>query len=203
MSNKNLLLGLLVAWLAGSIWWQKNKIENCSTTQNTTVSDSLAIADSLALLQTAVADTVVADSIVADAITLATPAVGTTEDDLAKNEKYSSVFKPMNLYFRTNEANYIKTDENQKFLDEAKAYLSENKDKSLSLTGHTDSDGAEDANLKLSTRRASDVKKQLQSKGFEASQLATDAKGELEPAATNDTPEGKKANRRVTIVVNQ
>lgn len=199
MSNKNLLLGLLVACLAGSAWWQKNKIENCSTTQNTIASDSLAIADSLALLQTAVVDTVATDTVTS----LATPAAGITEDDLAKNEKYSSVFKPMNLYFRTNEANYIKTDENQKFLDEAKAYLAENKDKSLSLTGHTDSDGAEDANMKLSSKRASDVKKQLQGKGFEASQLATDAKGELEPAASNDTPEGKKANRRVTIVINQ
>lgn len=199
MSNKNLLLGLLVACLAGSAWWQKNKIENCSTTQNTIASDSLAIADSLALLQTAVVDTVATDTVTS----LATPAAGITEDDLAKNEKYSSVFKPMNLYFRTNEAIYIKTDENQKFLDEAKAYLAENKDKSLSLTGHTDSDGAEDANMKLSSKRASDVKKQLQGKGFEASQLATDAKGELEPAASNDTPEGKKANRRVTIVINQ
>ncbi len=198
MSNKNLLLGLLVVWLAGSAWWQKNKIENCSTTQNTAVSDSLVIVDSLALLSSAISDTVATDT-----VTLATPAAGTTEDDLAQNEKYSSVFKPMNLYFRTNEANYIMTKENQKFLDEAKAYLSENKDKSMSLTGHTDSDGAEDANLKLSTKRASDVKKQLEGKGFGASQLATDAKGELEPIASNDTPEGKKANRRITIVVNQ
>lgn len=198
MSNKNLLLGLLIAWLAGSAWWQKNKIENCSTTQNTAVSDSLAIVDSLALLSSAIADTVATDT-----VTLATPAAGTTEDDLAQNEKYSSVFKPMNLYFRTNEANYIMTNENQKFLDEAKAYLSENKDKSMSLTGHTDSDGPEDTNLKLSTIRASDVKKQLKGQGFDASQLATDAKGELEPTASNDTPEGKKANRRVTIVVNQ
>lgn len=202
MSNKNLLLGLLVAWLAGSAWWQKNKIENCSTSESTMSTDSLAIADSLALLNTT-ADSLVAESAAADTIALATPAVGTTEEDLAKNEKYSSVFKPLNLYFRTNEANYIKTDENQKFLDEAKAYLAQHSDKSLSLTGHTDSDGADDANLKLSERRATDVKKQFTAKGFKADQLTTDAKGETEPAASNDTAEGKKANRRVTIVVNQ
>ncbi len=202
MSNKNLLLGLLVAWLAGSAWWQKNKIENCSTAQNTISSDSLAIADSLALINIA-ADTIVADSAAIDSVALAIPAAGTTEEDLAKNEKYSSVFKPMNLYFRTNEANYIKTDENQKFLDEAKAYLAEHPDKSLSLTGHTDSAGADDANMKLSERRATDVKNQFTAKGFKAAQLTTAAKGETEPAASNDTPEGKKANRRVTIVVNQ
>jgi outer membrane protein OmpA-like peptidoglycan-associated protein len=194
MLNKNLLLALLGLSLAGSWWWQKNKIENCTTTNTqVTVADSTAImADSLTVASTAIVDTA-----------LSTPAVGTTEDDLAKNEKYSSIFKPMNLYFRTNEADYIKTDENQKFLEEAKAYLAENKDKSLSLTGHTDSDGADAANMKLSERRAIDVKGQLGSKGFNADQLTTDAKGETQPAASNETAEGKKANRRVTIVVNQ
>ncbi len=197
MSNKNLLIGLLLAWLAGSAWWQANKIMNCSATETTIVNtDSLRIADSLA--QLAAMDTVKVDT-----TAMITPAPGATEDDLAKNEKYSSVFKPMNLYFHTNEANYIKTDENQKFLTEAKAYLAEHKDKTLTLTGHTDSDGADDANLKLSERRSKDVKNQFIAKGFNAEQLTTDAKGETQPAASNDTPEGKKANRRVTIVVNQ
>lgn len=196
MSNKNLLLGLLALWLLGSLWWQKNKIENCDSDQAATIAvDSTALIDSstiLAPIDTAVVDTA-----------LVTPAVGITEDDLAKSEKYSSVFKPMNLYFHTNEANYIKTDENEKFLTEAKAYLTEHKDKSLSLTGHTDSDGADDANMKLSERRASDVKKQLVARGFYAEQLTADAKGETEPVASNETAEGKKANRRVSIVVNQ
>jgi outer membrane protein OmpA-like peptidoglycan-associated protein len=201
MSNKNLLLAGLVAWLLGSIWWQKNRIMNCSSTEVT--SESLAMVnatDSLTKINT----TVVADSIsTIDSATVVVPVAGTTEDDLAKSEKYSSVFKPMNLYFHTNQADYIKTDDNQKFLNEAKAYLAEHKDKSLSLTGHTDSDGAEDANQRLSEKRSIDVKKQLSVKGFSAEQLSTDAKGETQPMAPNDTPEGKKANRRVTIVVNQ
>jgi outer membrane protein OmpA-like peptidoglycan-associated protein len=200
MSNKNLLLALLLACLGISAWWQYNKIMDCSSTETAVVNtDSLARArmtDSLAALPKA-------DSIKTDTVALATPAAGITEDDLAKNEKYASVFKPMNLYFHTNEANYIKTDENEKFLKEAKAYLAEHKDKALSLTGHTDSDGADDANMKLSERRSKDVKKQFVAKGFSAEQLTTDAKGETQPAASNDTPEGKKANRRVTIVVNQ
>lgn len=197
MSNKNLLLGLLAAWLLGSAWWQANKINNCEKTDSmAATADSTMVVDSTVAM--AAADTSIVDSVV-----LATPAAGTTEDDLAKGEKYSTVFKPMNLYFHTNEANYIKTDENQKFLTEAKAYLAEHKDKSLSLTGHTDSDGADDANMKLSERRAVDVKKQLSSKGFTADQLTTNAKGETQPAASNETPEGKKANRRVTVVVNQ
>jgi OmpA-OmpF porin, OOP family len=202
MSNKNLLLALLAAWLFGSAWWQKSHIMSCAS--DPVASDSLAVSasvgdslqlDGAAQLQTDTA-TLATDS-------LATIAAGTTEDDLAKNQKYESVFKPMNLYFHTNEANYIRTDENQKFLNEAKAYLAEHKDKSLQLTGHTDSDGADDANMRLSERRANDVKKQLTTKGFTAAQLLADAKGETQPVADNATPEGKKANRRVTIVVNQ
>lgn len=206
MSNKNLLLGLLALWLLGSAWWQKEKIMNCSP--GAAAVDSLALkatADSLAMV-TATTDSLAlsADSLSASPNdSLQSIAVGTSEDDLAKSQKYENVFKPMNLYFHTNEANYIKTDDNQKFIDEAKAYLAEHKDKTLSLTGHTDSDGAESANLRLSERRANDVKKQLVAKGFEAAQLKTDAKGESQPVADNSTTEGKKANRRVSIVVNQ
>ena len=196
MLNKNSLLALLALWLLGSAWWQTSKIMNCSAPDVEINTDSLNLADSLANLP-AIADTILTDT------AMVVPATGASEDDLAKNEKYTSVFKPMNLYFRTSDANYIKTDENQKFLDEAKAYLAANPDKSLSLTGHTDSDGGESANQKLSERRSSDVKNQLVGKGFTATQLSTDAKGETKPIASNDTQEGKKANRRVTIVVNQ
>lgn len=194
MANKNLLLGLLALWLMGSAWWQVNKIMKCDAVIQTAVSDSTAV----------IAEPIIADTLVVDTTqSLTTVATGTTEDDLAKSQKYESLFKPMDLYFRTNEANYIKTDDNQKFIDEAKNYLKEHPDKRLQLTGHTDSDGAEAANQKLSEKRAADVKKQLVAKGFNAQQIVTEAKGETQPIASNDTPEGKKANRRVGIVVNQ
>lgn len=124
-----------------------------------------------------------------------------SEEALAAAEKYEDVFKPMDLYFKTGSSDYIHTPDNEKFLDEAKKYLATHKDKKLSLTGHTDNVGADDKNLVLSGKRAAGVKSAFVKFGIAADQLSTEAKGETQPKASNDTPEGRKANRRVSIVV--
>lgn len=124
-----------------------------------------------------------------------------SEKDLANAQKFEGVFKPMDLYFPTGSASYIKTDANQQFVGEAQKYLAANPDKKLLLTGHTDDDGNEAMNLTLSRQRAERARKQLASTGIPADQLAIDGKGETQPKESNDTPEGRRANRRVDIVV--
>ncbi|MFN4145935.1 MAG: OmpA family protein [Runella sp.] len=124
-----------------------------------------------------------------------------TEKELAEAEKHTTVFEPMDLYFNTGSSSYIVTSENQKFLKNAKTYLAENKDKKLLVTGHTDNVGSESSNLALSKRRAEDAKRALIKAGVSAKQIITDAKGQTSPKASNDTPEGRTANRRVSIVV--
>ncbi|MBD2754292.1 OmpA family protein [Spirosoma validum] len=124
-----------------------------------------------------------------------------TEKELAETQKYTSVFEPIDLYFPLGEANYIKTDETKKFFDEAVKYLSSHKDKKLLLTGHTDNTGPEEANMRLSRDRANDVKSKLRKSGIESDQIEVSAKGESEPKADNKTMSGRKANRRVTVVV--
>lgn len=124
-----------------------------------------------------------------------------TEEALAAAEKYEDVFKPLDLYFKSGSADYIKTADNNKFLEEAKKYLAANKDKKLALTGHTDNVGPDDKNMTLSGNRAAGVKAAFAKYGISSAQLVTDAKGETQPKASNDTPEGRKANRRVSIVV--
>jgi OOP family OmpA-OmpF porin len=84
---------------------------------------------------------------------------------------------------------------------EAKKFLTENKDKKLLLTGHTDSDGGEPLNLALSKKRANIVKARFVAMGMPADRIVTDGKGETSPKVPNDSPAGKRANRRVTIVV--
>lgn len=125
-----------------------------------------------------------------------------TEAELAAAEKFTSVFEPIDLYFKLNEANYIKTADTRKFFDEAARYLKKHKNKKLRLTGHTDNTGNDAANLRLSRERASDVKSRLRSSGINASQIVVDAKGETDPKADNSTITGRRANRRVTVVVN-
>ncbi|MPR32176.1 OmpA family protein [Salmonirosea aquatica] len=124
-----------------------------------------------------------------------------TEEGLANAQRFESVFKPIDLYFPTGSADYINTDANRQFVEEAQRYLAENKDKKLILTGHTDNEGDDEINMTLSRDRAEGVKKQLMQLGITADQLVTDGKGETQPKESNDTPEGRRANRRVAIVV--
>jgi OmpA-OmpF porin, OOP family len=67
--------------------------------------------------------------------------------------------------------------------------------------GHTDSDGSDAANQKLSVRRSEAVKAYMVSKGIEANRVYTEGKGEKQPVADNKTKEGKAKNRRVEIEV--
>ncbi|SEJ68205.1 OmpA-OmpF porin, OOP family [Dyadobacter koreensis] len=127
--------------------------------------------------------------------------IAVTETDLANEQKYESIFKPLDLYFPAASAEYIKTAENEKFLKEAKKFLSDNNDKKLLLTGHTDSDDSAEWNLKLSKKRANIVKAKFVALGMPADRIITNGKGEAEPKASNDSPAGKRANRRVTIIV--
>ena len=56
-------------------------------------------------------------------------------------------------------------------------------------------------NLVLSTRRASTVANYLVSKGIDPNIVSAKGFGETHPVATNDTPEGRAANRRIVITV--
>ena len=58
-------------------------------------------------------------------------------------------------------------------------------------------------NLDLSSRRADAVVRYLTSKGVNPSVISAKGRGETHPAAPNDTPDGRKQNRRIEVVVEQ
>jgi OmpA-OmpF porin, OOP family len=71
----------------------------------------------------------------------------------------------------------------------------------LSIEGHTDSDGADAANLDLSQKRADAVRTYLvDAYKIDAARLETKGWGEGKPMDTNNTAEGKAINRRVELV---
>ncbi|MES1188241.1 MAG: OmpA family protein [Myxococcales bacterium] len=74
-------------------------------------------------------------------------------------------------------------------------------DKLVSVEGFTDSRGADDMNQKLSQDRANAVKDYLVSQGVKPEKLRAVGRGEANPIASNDTPEGRANNRRVEIVI--
>jgi len=71
----------------------------------------------------------------------------------------------------------------------------------LNIIGHTDADGSDDVNLKLSKKRAEAVKNALISMyNISGDRLQTDGKGESMPIGDNKTSDGKAQNRRVEFI---
>jgi outer membrane protein OmpA-like peptidoglycan-associated protein len=87
-------------------------------------------------------------------------------------------------------------------LDEvAKALKDMDDDKSAQVEGYTDSRGADDANQKLSQARADAVREHLVGQGVKPDKIRAVGKGEMNPVASNESPEGRANNRRVEIVI--
>ena len=67
----------------------------------------------------------------------------------------------------------------------------------VEVQGYTDNVGSQNANLRLSQRRADMVKDYLVSGGVSASRIIAKGYGENNPIATNETIEGRGMNRRI------
>ncbi len=87
------------------------------------------------------------------------------------------------------------------FLEQLKIYLGENPGKQVTLYGHADSRGSEEANFYCSQERAEFIKTQLIESGIDEMQIQVEVMGDDFPIASNDTPEGRQMNRRVEISV--
>jgi len=81
--------------------------------------------------------------------------------------------------------------------------LKQNPNEKVTITGHTDSDGEDDSNMRLSDRRAKTVRDILVSYGVQRSRITTVPKGETTHVQSNATDRGKAANRRAEVRITQ
>lgn len=86
-------------------------------------------------------------------------------------------------------------------LDKVASTLSEYSKTYVDVYGHTDSTGSDAINEPLSRNRAEAVSGYLSSHGVAAARIGTQGFGSRQPVATNATPEGRQANRRVEIKI--
>jgi len=84
-------------------------------------------------------------------------------------------------------------------LDRVVAILESDSTLHLHIEGHTDTEGTDERNDRLSQRRARSVKRWLESKGIPAARMDTKAYGSKRPIAPNETSEGMAQNRRVEM----
>ena len=82
-------------------------------------------------------------------------------------------------------------------LDAVSTVLREHPKIQIRIEGHTDSDGGEDMNQKLSERRAKSVHSYLVKSGINAIRMEYVGFGEMRPMSSNSSSAGKSKNRRV------
>ena len=85
-------------------------------------------------------------------------------------------------------------------LNEIVKLMKAHEDLKFEIDGYTDSDGSDDANMKLSQSRADAVKARLADLGINKDRLIAKGFGETRPIDKNDSAEGKANNRRVEFV---
>lgn len=89
----------------------------------------------------------------------------------------------------------------QRTLDQVADTLGQYNQTYIDIYGHTDSTGSDAYNQTLSERRALSVADYLSGHGVQSARIATRGYGETQPVASNDTDEGRAANRRVEIKI--
>lgn len=98
-------------------------------------------------------------------------------------------------------------DESLPDLEKLAKLLNKNLEIKIEISGHTDSKGSDEYNMKLSKKRAIAVRKYLIKNGVSPERITAVGKGETMPIARNvnpdgtDNPEGRQLNRRIELKV--
>ncbi len=104
-----------------------------------------------------------------------------------------------NIFFETGKSTLLPASFAE--LDEIVAFLNEGTVSLIEISGHTDNEGSDAINEKLSKQRGQAVVTYLISNGIDANRLQAAGYGELKPLDTNKTTEGRSKNRRVEFLV--
>jgi outer membrane protein OmpA-like peptidoglycan-associated protein len=130
--------------------------------------------------------------------TLPKPELKITARSIKITEKALEI--PEKVFFQTGSA--IIDERSYQLLDAIAAVLTEHPEiLEISIEGHTDSDGKDRDNKKLSQARAESVAAYLVEKGIDEARLQAKGWGEEKPIGDNETDEGKAANRRVEFLI--
>jgi len=123
-----------------------------------------------------------------------------SETTAVKIELRRTKIKIENIKFKTNSdvispESYATLNEAVEALKKIAVY------KKVEIAGHTDDQGPDAYNLKLSQRRANSVKNYLVKQGIDGAKLEAVGYGETKPIADNTTDVGRAQNRRVEFII--
>jgi outer membrane protein OmpA-like peptidoglycan-associated protein len=117
------------------------------------------------------------------------------------NEKTKKLFEKAltGIQFETGKSTIKKA--SYPILDQVVTVMNENPSYNLEILGHTDDQGDDANNMKLSKDRAAAVEKYLEDKGVNTGRVRSEGFGETMPVADNKTSAGRAKNRRVEFKV--
>lgn len=126
---------------------------------------------------------------------------GFSASDLTVEERGGRIYVSLSqkLLFKTGSA--VVSAEGRQALAKLAAVLAQQSDLSILVEGHTDSDGEERVNWRLSSERALAVTYILTENKVPQERITAAGRGEFAPIAPNTTEEGKARNRRTDIVI--
>jgi outer membrane protein OmpA-like peptidoglycan-associated protein len=105
------------------------------------------------------------------------------------------------IYFAFDKSEFNSDVVTDRYFNEANAYLNQNSQARLNITGHTDAIGSDEYNQVLGYRRAQSVQRYFESKGISAGKIIIESKGEKAPSDDNNTATGRTNNRRTEITI--
>ncbi|WP_171018998.1 OmpA family protein [Microbulbifer harenosus] len=120
----------------------------------------------------------------------------------AKVDEYGCVIKDQtitleNIQFEFNSAKL--TPRAEASLNKVVQSLRDQANTQVEVAGHTDSQGNDGYNLRLSGQRAESVRRYLIASGIDAARITARGYGETKPIASNATEAGRAQNRRVEL----
>ena len=175
---------LLVAWISVASYWYVCKIrKHCGDQVETAVSE---MPDTLSAEET-------------DAL-LTVPSVA---DSVAMALEYLNSVGTKKYYFEFASVELNTAGDEERYFSSLRYILANKEGSSLMVEGHACSRGTAQANERFSKMRAERVGKHLVEMGIMEDRVNLSWKGDREPAASNETEDGRKLNRRVEITINQ
>jgi outer membrane protein OmpA-like peptidoglycan-associated protein len=132
-----------------------------------------------------------------------TPGAGGTAPGKATPEPSATGIRlpPGKITFATNDAQLSAAA--RAYLEQVATFLAEYPQVQLAVRGHSDNSGTDEINWMLSRQRAAAVVAYLVSRQVAAQRLRPAAFAATSPVASNDTPDGRAANRRVDLAIEE
>jgi outer membrane protein OmpA-like peptidoglycan-associated protein len=109
------------------------------------------------------------------------------------------IFVLPNIFFEFAQSNLLPDSYSE--LHRLLEYLTKNETVKIEISGHTDNQGTDAYNQKLSMERAKTVYHYLITKGIDAQRLSYKGYGAARPVAPNDTEENRAKNRRTEVLI--